>query len=186
MFDGTLQLEETPMSADVLQRLNQDGVLTIDAMADLFNIQPHSAYPYLMDREMRYSHLRTLCRRSCDARVAGAFYSDLMAGTGWSAIYIEADLDIDGDGDVDTDDVLGHAIKALGHLSHYLSEVQGGAEIDLRRLASLKQRVMQGVVTSQRAAAHIYHTKTRGRRKARPFSHQPSPIAHQTSSPGGV
>jgi len=182
MFDGTLQSEETPMSADVLQKLNQDGALTIDELGDLFNIRPHSAYPYLCEREMRYSQIRTLCRRANDPRIPAAFFNDLMAGTGWSAIYIEAELDFDGDGDVDTDDVLGHAIKALAHLSRYLSEVQHGGDIDLRRLASLKQSVMQSVVTSQRAAAHMYESQTRDRsrrKKARPFS-------PQTSTPGGV
>jgi len=185
MFDGTLPSEETPMSADVLQRLNQDGVLTIDTMADLFNIQPHSAYPYLVDREMRYGHVRTLCRRSKDPRIPAAIYNDLTTGTGFTVVYIDAPLDVDGDGDVDTDDVLGHAISALGHLSNYLAQVQRGGDFDLRRLASLKQRVMQGVVNSQRAATHIYQTRTR-RKKARPLPAQPPEPTAQTSTPGAA
>ncbi len=170
MLDGTLQYEDTPMSADVLQKLIQGGALTVDDLADLMNIQSHSAYPYLSEREMRYSHLRTLCRRSSDARIPGAFYGDLMAGTGWAAVYIEADLDLDGDGDVDTDDVLAAGIESLCALTAYLRKVQSGKDTGKQTLSDLKQRVLQGIVTSERAAAHIEAHKPKRRRCRRPLA----------------
>ncbi len=171
MSAAALQHEDVSMSCGILQRLNQTGAITIAQLADEWGIEPHSAYPYLTDREMRYGQTRSLYRHARDRRIQEAIHNDLMQGTGWSAVYIEADLDFDGDGDVDVDDVLGHAIGALDDLATYLKQVQqSGRDWDMAYLAQLKQRVLHGIVASERCAGHIAAMQSGHRRKARPVS----------------
>jgi len=173
MFQTSSQIGDVPVSAGLLQSLAQAGAVTIHGLADAWNMQPHSIYPYLTDRDMRYGQMRTLYRRARDPRIQAAFHADLMAGTGWTAIFIDAELDIDGDGDVDSDDVLTHAIDALRNLSDFLVQVQASDGCpNLAALAHLKQRVLQGVVTAERCAQQIAdaHDNRRGRRKARPIN----------------
>lgn len=70
----------------------------------------------------------------------------------------------------------GHAIQSLNDMAAYLTALQSDRYPDLEVLAAHTQRVIQGIVTSERCAAHITeasngNTRGRGRKKARPFSH---------------
>lgn len=170
MFSGSLHCEDTPVSAGIVQQLQQIGAVTIRGLADDWNIEPHSVYPYLTDRDMRYGQVRTLYRRAKDRRIQEAFHADLMQGTGWTAVYIDAELDIDGDGDVDTDDALGHAINGLEKYVSLLQEIRSSNRCpNLTELARLKAGVLQGVVTAERCAQHIADAHGR-RRQAHPLT----------------
>jgi hypothetical protein len=169
MFSDSLHDEDTPVSVGLLQRVQSEGAVTIRGLADMWSIEPHSVYPYLTNREMRYGQMRTLYRRARDRRIQEAFHADLMQGTGWTAVFIDADLDFDGDGDVDTDDVMAHAIDALGKLAKYLETLRATNKPDMALLGQLTQRVIQGVVTSERCAQHIADAHSR-RRQAHPLN----------------
>lgn len=174
MFDSDRHYGDAPMTCELLRNLVDAGTLTVAEIADRWNIEKHSVYPYLTDREMRAGQLRTLFRTARDPRIQSEICNYLMAGTGWTPVYIDAELDIDGDGDVDGDDAIAHAIGALNDLAQFLSQVQAGGQCpDVAQLSKLKAGVFQGVVSADRCVHRIAEIKAR-RRKARPVSIHPT------------
>lgn len=131
------------MTADILQRLNQDQVLTATALADLLNIAPRAAYRRFDETELTYSEVRTLIKRSGDCRVAFAFLDDLLAGTGIIAMRSPASaaLDADFDGDVDTDDVRATCVTQVKLIGERLPAIEAAIadrKIDATEAAPLK------------------------------------------------
>lgn len=160
---------ETTMSAEILQRLNDQGMLNAARLASLLNKTKSGAYRYYNTVTLDYHQLRTLIQHA-GPEVGLTLLNGLTDGTPINHIYMDAELDFDGDGDVDTDDVLGHAIKANEAHAAYLREAITTKSIDLAKLGELKQQVLQGMAASESAAVHIATKQTKRRRCGQPLT----------------
>jgi len=155
------------MSAEILQRLNDEGLVSAKRLASLLNLTPSGAYRYLNTSTLDYHQLRSLIQHD-QPEVGLTLLNGLTDGTPICHLYIDAELDFDGDGDVDTQDVMGHAIKANQAYAAYLSEVSERGVVDLHKLAVLKQSVLQGLTASERAAVQVAAVEGK-RHKLRPL-----------------
>jgi len=151
------QIDELPMSVEILSDLVDEGAITRQEIADLLNMSVHSSRPYTAFRELRYSQLRAIFRRARSSRVREAFIDDLCAGTDQATTPISQDLDVDGDGDVDLDDLLASCIQSVKDASSAMTAIHAacmrrksttltpGEALDL--LAATSQIVSDAVTT---------------------------------------
>lgn len=129
------------MSAEILHRLEQEGVVNAASLADCWSLAPSSCYPYFVERELSYSKLRDLFRHTGDPRIAEAFLSDLLGGTGFIYMNVPESLDLDGDGDIDTDDALKASIDQMGAAADALRKLHAAnadGHIDAQEHAELR------------------------------------------------
>lgn len=134
------------MSAEILHRLEQQGVLNAAALADIWSLAPSSCYPYFVDRELGYSKLRALLRHGGDDRINEAFHSDLMGGTGFVFMNLPDSLDLDGDGDIDTDDALKSCVGQMAESAEAVRKLHAATadgRIDPQEHAELRHHLDQ-------------------------------------------
>lgn len=163
--------EDTPVSATILQRCIQDRSTDLPELADLLNLAPHSVYPYLNDRPLRWEQFRAIFRRCTDPRVRRAFLGDLLPGLGIIATEVDAPMDVDGDGDVDTDDALQSALDAAASASASARSVFDSAAsrapliapADLAGLNDLLGEVITQAVMARRILNYLAEQRPRPR-----------------------
>ena len=140
--------DETPMSAHVLDQLQRDRAVTLEQLAGLWSIAPHSIYPYFVDREMTYSKLRTLFRHAEDDRVRDRILADLLPGSGYVATRAQPHLDRNGDGDVDSRDAVDAMIELMERGVESLKTVQSlpspsRGKVDLDKIQQAQQQLAE-------------------------------------------
>lgn len=161
------------MLATTLQRLNDEGALTVAQMAEILDLSPSTVYAHLSGASrLRADQLRTLIRGARRPDVALALLSYVTSGTPIVATYIDADADVDGDGDVDTDDAVQAAIQAADDLVQTLKLLTGPGEVSdvyAEHVNALCTEVIQRVSVVPRVV-DVVLTAQGKRRKCRPLS----------------
>ena len=134
------------MSAEIMQRLVDDGHITPHQISDLLSCSRSAAYRRLGELDLSYAELRTLIRRSGKPAVAEHFLADLLGGLNWDVQHLGGDLDIDGDGDVDTDDlrqVMVDQLQALAHRTDKLHQSLADGRLEADEATDLRQRIAE-------------------------------------------
>lgn len=143
------------MITEQLQRMSEAGTLTPARFAKSLFLAHSSAYHYYNgSTELRCNQLNLLLRE-LEPGPGAELLAVVLAGTGHTSIYIDAELDYDGDGDVDSHDILGRLIEATRALADEMERVNKGDTPDPGVFAATSQAVINGIVTARRCVEHI-------------------------------
>jgi hypothetical protein len=165
---------ETMTSVERVRQLHESGALPLPMLRRLLGLEQSSIYKYTSESpgtSLRYEQIQAIFLHADLVEAQRAVLGDFTAGTGWSCVYIDADLDIDGDGDINTDDALASSITALEELTAFMRLVQARRP-DAQEVAAIEaasSRAIQAIVVAKRVIAWIDAQRTK-RRKARPLS----------------
>jgi hypothetical protein len=154
--------DATPMTADIFQSLNEDGLLTPKAIAFSLGQSERSGYRWLVDYVPSVEQFRFVlhaARPEAQRRMLGYF----LDGTSWVLTQVAADMDINGDRSIDTADVVDAAIKAMQGGSQLLADARGAersrfdslSAADALVLSAKLDEVIQTAVAARRVVAFL-------------------------------